>query len=248
LGDIECHASTPLRRYTALLRRYTALLRRYTALLRLYAATMASTVFQKMSDAFIPEVLVEKVAQLVHRDSMTPVLKDITDYIGSPFERLILKKTPFAVVATEFAESVYIDDDYDWITVVFRRPNNAFIAYHYYKEMREYEIFLMEGVVSDDTIIITRFHNDSDRGIYTDAEAYYAEMYKNFIPFQELQSIFQLPNIHIKNDGQGRTWSNPTKIYDWFESYTRTFDTIARNMEDIGIRSNTPVLNQFIEI
>jgi hypothetical protein len=216
---------------------------------------MAGIVFQKMSDAYVPEVLIERVARMVHKDSIAPVLKDITGSIQSSFERLILKNTTFSDIATEYAESIYIYHglmytvNYDWVSIIFTRPNNRFVSYNYYCDFNDYEYIVMEGMIDNHNIVITRFHDESrDYRACNDVEIYIKNRMRYFAPFDMIKEIYKLPVLSIKSDGQGHTWSNPKKLYEWFQAYRKDIATIANKMNKIGARSNIPVLNRFIDI
>ena len=200
-------------------------------------ASSTVAILSNMEKHGVPDHLMDHVAENVHRTFFRDISAQIQNRFTA-FEQLFME---YNVPGIEFMDKVrelypdvrlYVDEYFDWGTVVIRLTDTRFVMCHEYKEMhcRDYKHIYMEGEMQGNTVVVSRFmyrdmyanlyYNDKQYDCHN-AEAYFNRTSVNYIPFQFLNASFgrgmaindNWPTF--VNEANPKVWASPVPIVEW---------------------------------
>lgn len=180
----------------------------------------------------IPESIIDTIAKNIHIERFQEGIKQAIDTLATPFERAIEKYKDFITVLNQKISHIFVDSNYEFITVVLETHCGTYIVYHEYSDRFYDEKLVMEIAIDSATQgRLLRFYNKINERVCTDFAAYYANRnYYNPILFHYLEEIAQMDEGALADnivDEINIQWRNPDDLIAWFRSNEPAFEDLA---------------------
>jgi len=182
-------------------------------------ATVASFAFKCIESHTNTNDIVDLIANKLHRIGFNDGIKDDIEKRKSLFENIFFEYEGNRLTALyeKYPDmEIYIDEYYEWTTIIFHLTKTRFILCHEYMETFMDHNILVEGDISStNEIDIERFYH-YQRNIAINSISEYLESGFNHIPFQFLCKMInrRVPYKHFQGIKQTvvRKWFNPKEI------------------------------------